>query len=316
MILTHQIALDLTDAEQHYCARAAGTARFTYNWALAEWKRQYDAGGKPTAAALKKQWNQGKHEHYPWVAEVHKDANQQPFANLGSAFTRFFNTEAGYPTFKKKGVHDAFYISNDKCAVKGKRFRIPRLGWVRMREALRFTGALMAAVVSRRADRWFVSLAVRLDDAPRLCESQACVGVDLGVLTLATLSTGDKIAGPKPLKKRLQTLRRLSRRFSRMVKGSKNQEKVKQKLARVHYRMQCQRKDSLHKLTTDLTTRFGTIVIEDLEELPLSQRVFRCACGYEADRDVNAAVNLEHYPRLVGKSTPVESGALAGGCPR
>ena len=108
MILTHQIALDLTDAEQHYCARAAGTARFTYNWALAEWKRQYDAGGKPTAAALKKQWNQVKHEHYPWVAEIHKDANQQPFANLGNAFTQFFRQEAAYPTFKKKGVHDTF----------------------------------------------------------------------------------------------------------------------------------------------------------------------------------------------------------------
>ena len=286
MILTHQIALDLTDAEQNYCARAAGTARFTYNWALAEWKRQYAAGGKPTAHALKKQWNQVKHEHYPWVAEVHKDTNQQPFTNLGTAFTRFFHKEARYPAFKKKGVHDAFYISNDKCEVKGKRFRIPRLGWVRMREALRFTGALMSAVVSRIADRWFVSLAVRLEDAPHTCESQACVGVDLGVLTLATLSRAISDMGFGIFRRLLD--------YKAAYAG-------------------CQVVVA-HRWfpSSKLCAQCGAIA----EELPLSQRVFRCTCGYKADRDVHAAVNLEHYPWLVGKSTPVESGALAGGCPR
>jgi putative transposase len=65
MIFAHQIALDLTQAQDVYCRRAAGTARFTYNWALAQWKRQYQAGEKPTAAALKKQWNAIKHEQYP-----------------------------------------------------------------------------------------------------------------------------------------------------------------------------------------------------------------------------------------------------------
>jgi putative transposase len=270
-------------------------------------------------------------------------------------------------------VHDTFYISNDKCEVRGKRLRIPRLGWVRMREALRFTGVLQSAVVSRIANRWFVSVAVRLEESPRTCESQACVGVDLGVLSLATLSTGEKIEGPRPLRKLLKKLRRLSRGFSRSVKGSRNREKARRKLATLHYRIRCQRQDSLHKLTTDLTTRFRTVVIEDLhvkgmvcnphlaraisdmgfgtfrrlldykatyagcqvvvanrwfpssktcaqcgtiaEALPLSQRVFRCECGYEVDRDVHAAINLENYPRLVGKSTPVESGALTVGLP-
>ena len=144
-----------------------------------------------------------------------------------------------------------------------------------------------------------------------------------------------------------------------MVKGSKNREKMTRKLARLHYRIACQRADAVHKLTTSLVQRFGTIVIEDLhvkgmvknphlaraisdggfgmfrrmlmyktqasgvtlvladrwfpssqvcaqcgtltEKLPLSQRVFRCACGYEADRDINAAVNLKNYPGLQGK---------------
>ena len=359
MIFAHQIALDLTPEQEAYCRRAAGTARFTYNWALDQWKQQYKNGERPTAAKLKKQWNALKHERYPWVDEVHKDANQQPFAHLSTAFGKFFRHETKYPTFKKKGQHDSFYIANDKCAVAGKRFRMPRLGWVRMREALRFTGQLVSVTVSRLADRWFASFAVRLDVTPTPCENQAVVGVDVGVLALATLSTGETVPGPKPLRKLAHALRRCHQGLSRKVKGSTNRAKAKRKLARLHYRIACQRKDRLHKLTTDLVRRFGTVVIEDLhvkgmvknhhlaraisdmglgtfrqmltykaeaagvtvvvadrwfpsskrcahcgvvvDELPLSQRVLRCPCGFVADRDLNAALNLANYPRLVGK---------------
>ena len=264
MILAHQIALDLTEAQETYCRKAAGTARFAYNWALAEWKRQYQAGEKPTANRLKQQWNALKHAEFPWVEEVHKDANQQPFAHLRLAFSKFFRHEARYPTCKKKGQHDSFYLSNDKCAVTGKRFRIPKLGWVRMREALRFQGTLLSVTVSRIADRWFASFAIRLKTTPLPCENQAVVGVDLGINTLATFSTGETVQGPKPLKKLLKALRRCSKTLARRVKGSANRTKAQRKLARLHYRIACQRKDHLHKLTTALVRRFGVVVIEDL----------------------------------------------------
>src|SRR5262245_53461287 len=100
MIFTHKIALDLTDEQEGYCRRAAGTARFTYNWALAEWKRQYNNGDKPTAAHLKTQWNAIKYARYPWLTAIHRDAHAQPFTHLGIAFARFFRHEADYPTFK------------------------------------------------------------------------------------------------------------------------------------------------------------------------------------------------------------------------
>jgi putative transposase len=90
------------------------------------------------------------------------------------------------------------------------------------------------------------------------------VGVDLGVSALATLSTGEKVAGPKPHKALLGRLRRLSRSLSRKAKGSANRKKAKAKLARLHARIANIRQDALHKLTSDLTRRFHTIVIEDL----------------------------------------------------
>jgi putative transposase len=184
MIFAHKIALDLTQDHEAYCRKAAGTARFTYNWGLAQWQQQYRNGEHPTAAQLKVQWNAMKYGTYPWVDDVHRDVHAQPFVALNTAFQAFFQNlkarkggkttrKVGYPTFKKKGVHDSFYIANDKVRVEGKRLRIPKLGWVRMREALRFTGKLMSAVVSRTADRWYVSLSVQIDTRPRACENQA-----------------------------------------------------------------------------------------------------------------------------------------------
>ena len=65
MIFAHKIALDLTDEQETFCRKAAGTARFTYNWGLSHWQMQYRQGEQPTAAKLKVQWNAVKYERYP-----------------------------------------------------------------------------------------------------------------------------------------------------------------------------------------------------------------------------------------------------------
>ncbi len=83
-------------------------------------------------------------------------------------------------------MHDSFYVGNDHVKLAAKRVWIPKLGWVRMREELRFRGKLVSAVVSRTADKWVVSLSVELEETPERCESQAAVGVDLGIIRLAS----------------------------------------------------------------------------------------------------------------------------------
>ncbi len=272
MIIAHKIALDPNNAQKTYFARAAGVARFAYNWALAEWKRQHKAWKadnslpKPSQAALRRQLNAIKREQFPWMREVTKCAPQMAIIQLGEAFKNFFAGRAKYPQFRKKGVHDRFTLTNDQFRIDGCRIRIPNLGWVRMRESLRFAGKIMSATISRVADRWFVSITVDVPDGSHLpkAENQGAVGVDLGVAALATLSTGEVITGPKPHKALLDRLRRLSRSLSRKKKGSANYKKAKTKLARLHARIANIRADALHKLTTDLTRRFHTIGIEDL----------------------------------------------------
>ena len=272
MLIAHRIALDPNNVQATYMARAAGTARFAYNWALAEWKRQYEAWKldtsqpKPSQAALRRQLNALKRSQFPWMLEITKNAPQMAIIQLGDAFKNFFAGRARYPQFRKKGVHDRFTLTNDQFGIDGCRIRIPNLGWVRMRESLRFAGKIMSATVSRVADRWFVSIAVDTQDDSHLpkTENQGAVGVDLGVSALATLSTGETIVGPKPHKALLDRLRRTSRSLSRKVKGSANRRKAKAKLAKLHARIAAIRSDALHQLTRNLTRRFHTIGIEDL----------------------------------------------------
>lgn len=272
MLIAHRIALKPSNVQATYFARASGTARFAYNWALDEWQRQYEAWKqddrrpKPSQAALRRQLNAIKRERFPWMLEVTKNAPQMAIIQLGEAFRHFFAGRARYPTRRKKGVHDRFSLTNDQFSVEDSRIRIPNLGWVRMREPLRFAGKIMSATVSRQAGRWFVSITVDTPDQSHLpkAENQGAVGVDLGVSVLATLSTGETIGGPKAHTAQLKRLRRLSRSLSRKQKGSSNRRKAKAKLARLHACIGNVRQDALHQLTTDLTHRFHTIGIEDL----------------------------------------------------
>lgn len=272
MLIAHKIALDPNNAQATYFARATGTARFAYNWALAEWLHQYEvwkldnSQPKPSQMALRRQLNSLKGEQFPWMLEVTKNAPQMAIIQLGAAFKNFFAGRAKYPKFRKKGLHDRFSLTNDQFSVDASRIRIPNLGWVRMRETLRFTGKIMSATVSRVADRWFVSITVDTQNDWPLpkAENQGAVGVDLGVSALATLSTGESIAGPKAHKALLCRLQRLSRSLSRKAKGSENRKKAKVKLSRLHARIGNIRQNSLHQLTTDLTRLFHTIGIEDL----------------------------------------------------
>lgn len=271
MFVSHKIAMNPNNTQAIYFSRAAGTARFAYNWALAEWQRQYGEWKqdnsllKPSYYSLNRQLNATKREQFPWMLKVTKNAPQAAIMQLGDAFKNFWAGRAKYPKFRKKGVHDRFSLTHEQFSVEGSRIRIPKLGWVRMRESLRFAGKIMSATISRIADRWFVSITVDTEDLPKLkAENQGVVGVDLGVSALATLSTGETVVGPKAHKALLGRVRKLSRSLSRKVKGSENRKKARMKLARLHARIANIRKDSLHKLTTDLTRRFHTIGIEDL----------------------------------------------------
>src|SRR5262245_37538735 len=145
----HKIRLNPTPEQEQYFRKASGTARFVYNWGLAEIKRAFDQGEQPGSALdLKARFNAIKHQRFPWVYEVTKCAVEGAFRNLSAAIDNFFASKRGarkgkrmgFPKWKsrRKG-YGSFYLANDKFSVDGHFLKVPKPGRVNMTEPLRFS---------------------------------------------------------------------------------------------------------------------------------------------------------------------------------
>ena len=276
-ILAHKIRLYPNNKQETLFRKSCGVSRFAYNWGLSEWQRQYKAGEKPSAYSLSKLLNSIKGTEFPWMLEVSKNVPQRALDHLGTAYKNTFSNikkgkkKAGFPKFKKKGHHESFRADDgtgktrpNAVKITKNKVYLPRIGWVKLAEPLRFSGRITSAIVSRSADKWFVALTVETNHKLLRKTDQGFVGVDLGIATLVTLSTGEEIVGPKAYQKRLKQLRCLNKSLSRKQKGSNNWVKAKTKLARLHFKIASIRKDSTHKLTNKLVTNYSIIGIEDL----------------------------------------------------
>jgi putative transposase len=278
---SHVIRLNTTSEQDIYFRKACGVARHAYNWALAQWKEARATGKRAKMKDLKAEYNKIKGEQFPWCYEVTKCAPEQAFADLGQAFAHYWRMkedgtqpklkhprkdeeEGGFPHFKsKKRDRLSFYLANDKFSVDGHTLHVPKLGDVNMAEELRFRGKIMSATISYRAGWWFVSITAEVEhEAP--IHNGGSVGIDLGLKTLATLSCGEKFENQKHYRRNLGRIRGLSKGLSRKVEGSQNWWKHAKKLAKAHYRVACQRQDTLHKMTTYVARTYSLIGLEDL----------------------------------------------------
>jgi putative transposase len=273
MIKAHKIRLNPTPEQEAYFRRAAGTARFVYNWGLARWIRLYEAGERPSIWQIKQEFNAIKGEQFPWVYEVAKDVAENAFFNLAKAFKNFFEShngqrkgeKVGYPRFKsKKRSKLSFSLNNDKFKVDGHWLRVPKLGWVNMAETLRFEGKILGATPSKQADWWYVSVHVEVEDSEPIDFLNESVGIDLGLKSLAVLSDGTEFENQELLRSELRKLKRLNRELSRRQPGSNRWRKTQRKLARLHKRIADRRNDTIHKMTTEIARSYRLIGIEDL----------------------------------------------------
>lgn len=276
MFLAHKIQLLPTEENLEYFWKAAGTKRFAWNWGLAEWGKLYErrkAGeevGWISGRRLRGDLVALKKTDFPWLGEVSKHVVSNAFEDLDAAFRHFFGHKGRYPRFKQKGkAKDSFTIdrsSDSAIVINGKFVRLPIVGWLKLREVVRFQGVIKQVTVSRTADRWFASFLIEVEKNPYTpCRSpEASVGVDLGIKDLAMTSDGEVFRNPKALSTNLRRFRKLSRNLSRKSRDGKNRQRAKAKLARLHARITNIRRDVLHKLTTYLTENYGHIVIEDL----------------------------------------------------
>jgi len=253
-------------------ARAAGTSRFAYNWALGWWQDAYrqwlvdpTSCDRPNQARARLHLNLAKHEDFPWMSQVTKCAPQEAIRDLGRAFSNFFSGRAKFPRFHKKGGHDSFRVSAGFFNVDGSRLRLPHVGWVRMREQFRWPEAKpLSVTIRKQRGRWFAAIACVLPDPTAVSGATSrVVGVDVGTSEYVT-SNGEYLAVPRAYQSAQRRLRRAQQSLARKEKGSANWRKAQAKVNRLHGAVADARANWLHHATTRLVGGNDVICIEDL----------------------------------------------------
>jgi putative transposase len=202
-------------------------------------------------------------KHSPWMDEVSKCAFQEALRDLDMAYKHFFRKcarksqgkwkgKCGYPRFKSKKKALGGCRLTGSIHVYPDAIQLPRLGLLRLKEHdyLPMNSKIGSASIHEQAGRWFVSICVHEERTEPTQATGEIIGVDLGSKTLATASDGRVFENPKALPKKLHALKRASRNHSRTKKGSKNRQKAKARLSRMHARNAHVRQDALHKATT------------------------------------------------------------------
>jgi IS605 OrfB family transposase len=291
VIQAYRFALDPTPRQRRALASHCGAARVAYNWGLELVKtrlnqRRSDPSVKLpwTLPALRREWNLAKQQVAPWWAENSKEAYNSGLDALARALKNFTDSKhgrrkgrpVGFPRRKKKRcarVACRFATGQIKVLPDRKHIQLPRIGVLKTHESTRKlarrleygTARILAATISRTADRWYVSFTVEVQrHIPCATGSTTVIGVDVGVRHLAVLSSGAVVPNPRALEGSLRKLRRLNRELARRAPQSNHRNRTRRRLAHVHARVANIRRDTMHKLTTSLATEHGTVVAEQL----------------------------------------------------
>lgn len=258
-----------TTEQESLLRQTLGCVRLVYNKALAArteaWYENQERIGFPQTSKMLTAWK--KEEDLSFLKDVAAVPLQQGLRHLQVAFGNFFAKKASYPNFKKKRnggsaefTRTAFRFKNGEVFLAKSK---EPLDIIWSRQIPKGIEPSTLTVKLSPAGRWTVSLLcdVEIEKLPKLDTE---VGIDLGISSLATLSTGEKISNPRNYNKKFSRLRKAQKALSRKKKGSANRYKARIRVAKIHAEIADARKDHLHKLTTRLIRENQVIVVETL----------------------------------------------------
>ena len=299
----YKVELDPNNAQRTFFKQCAGTARFVYNWGLADRQGQFKAGIKTGHYDQRGRFTALKREQFPWIVDLPYAIIEKAFADLDAAFKHYWRQkkdgtvegrianlrrngkwesrlarllrkgrkgieiDPGYPRFKRKGDPAHFSLRNTK--IESDQVRLTGIGWVQLKEHgyIPTDGEYGCyATISERAGHWFISVLVEEEIEAQPNTDGDVLGIDLGIKSLAVCSDGTVFENPKALYQAERKLKRLQRELSRRTKGGQNWNKTKRKIQRCHYQIACIRKHALHQVSHYVTAKAKPriIVIEDL----------------------------------------------------
>lgn len=255
--------------QQEIIHKTFGCCRFVYNQYLAKRIKLYEEskesfGYNQCANDMKK-----LKSDLLWLKEVDSTALQSSLKDLDMAYQKFFKEHAGYPKFKSKKTNRHSYKSkcvNGNIQYLGKYIKLPKLGYVKTRNKLVPQGRILNATISQEpSGKYYVSLCCTDVDIQELGQLHSKIGIDLGIKEFAITSDGEMIENPKFLRKSEDKLAKEQRKLSKMQKCSKNRNKQRIVVARLHEKIANQRKDFLHKTSARLINENQIICLEDLK---------------------------------------------------
>lgn len=250
--------------QQEYFAKTFGCTRFIYNKMLGDRIEYYKKTGEMlnnTPAQYKKEFS--------WLKEVDSLALANAQLNLDKAYKNFFrNKSVGFPKFKTKKINRHSYTTNNQKGtvyIENGYIKIPKLkSMIKIKQHRQFEGLIKSCTISQTpSGKYFLSISVDTEIV-ELAKVETKIGIDLGIKEFAICSNGDRYENPKHLRKSEKRLKKLQKDLSRKRKCSKNRNKARLQVAKLHEKIANQRKDFLHKLSTKLIRENQTIVIEDL----------------------------------------------------
>ena len=278
---TYRYRIYPNETQKQELARTFGCSRWVYNWALETKTKAYyqDEESLSFTDLSSRLTSKKKKEETEWLSEVSAVTLQQSLRNLNKAFTNFFEDRAEYPSFKSKhGDQTARYVGTafDLREENGRRklFLSKMPGLINIRWSRKLPSEPSSCTVTKNAAGQYHVCFVcteEIETLPRTKGGPNFVGVDLGIESLAALSTGEKVGNPRWFENEYERLRREQQKLSRKEKGSNNWVRQKKRVAKVHQRIRDRRKDFIEKLTTRLIENWDVIVVEDLSVKAMQQ---------------------------------------------
>ncbi len=199
---------------------------------------------------------------------------QQVLKDLDRAYRNFFEGRAELPRFKKKSRHDAFrYPDPKQFALDDRhgRVKLPKLGWVRYRRSRAVVGTPKQVTISRAGGHWFVSIQTEQEVEIPIHPANSAVGLDVGLVKFAALSTGETFAPVSSFRKYEKKLAREQRKLARKEKFSQNWRKQKARIAKLCAKIARIRNNFLHKTSTAISKTHAMVVLEDLSVRSMSR---------------------------------------------
>lgn len=289
-----------------------GCARFIYNNLLSDMTNYY----KENKQTLKREVTYYKNI-YPFLSEVDSLALANAKLNLKSAFVNFFEKRSGYPKFHKKGVNDKYTTNmvNGNIVITKGYIRLPKVGNLKIKQH-RIIGdneKIKSVTVSKTANKYYISVLVEYEEQIDKLEKDKItikdtIGLDYSSTYFYIDSNGNKAEYPRYYRLMERKLAKAQRRLSKRIKGSKNYNKQKQKVQRIHQKIANQRKDFLHKLSNQITNEYSLICFEDLnlsnmkKSLKLGKStsdngfgMFRNFCEYKAINKGKYTIKIDKW---------------------